>query len=238
MCMEPSQYNRWGHPGRNCSVRRGEDSELNPLRGWIEEEVLADHWERLYSEIGRQSGQCCTQNPKEDGVLKGRVESALPTLQVRWVLKDYHKWSRLESFVAIRRMIQIGWGGAGQPAEEVKPTCFIYVFVATNVSLLSVLSVCNSALAWSYLFVIFFQPCLIFNLWTLALKGMKQMRPRGEADREPVAELGCKCSLDHVTEECDDLALSLCVSRVSKYLEGQGLGCACELLPQCPPCIV
>ena len=92
MCREPSQYNRWGHPGRNCSVRRGEDSELNPLRGWIEEEVLADHWERLHSEIGRQSGQCCTQNPKEDGVLKGRVESALPTLQVRWVLKDYHKW--------------------------------------------------------------------------------------------------------------------------------------------------
>ena len=124
------------------------------------------------------------------------------------------RWSQMKQPGVLRghqKDVSDRVGGAGQPGEEVKPTCLIYVFVATNVSLLSVLSVCNSALAWSYLFVVFFQPCLIFNLWTLALEGMKQMRPRGETDREPEAELGCKCSLDHVTEECDDLALSLCV---------------------------
>lgn len=62
------------------------------------------------------------------------------------------------------------------------------------------------------------------------------MRPRGAAAREPVAELGCKCSLDHVTGL---RRLSFVSVRLTcEYLEGQGLGWACEPLPQCPPRIV
>lgn len=50
----------------------------------------------------------------------------------------------------------------------------------------------------------------IVNLWNIST-GRDEANEDlgGAAAREPVAELGCKCSLDHVTEDCDDLALSL-----------------------------
>lgn len=90
--MEKSQGNRRDHSGRKRDVRREESLGFSPVRGWKEEQELAEDWKRLNSEIGRQA-RVVSQNP-EDSVLKGREESVL--LRVQVIPKDDHCFSTVD----------------------------------------------------------------------------------------------------------------------------------------------